>query len=76
MIAGTVLVDFLYVYAIRHWTASAAAYALIVIPPLTVIYGAVLLDETVSPVFLVGGTITLIGVWVGAFWLKTRPREA
>lgn len=72
IVLGTVVVDFLYVFAIRRWTASAASYALKLIAPLTAIYGLVLLGEEVSPLFVVGAAVILIGVWLGALSTDRR----
>jgi drug/metabolite transporter (DMT)-like permease len=30
-----------------------------------------LANETVTPLFLAGGTLVIAGVWVGAFYTKT-----
>ena len=58
-----------------RWTASAVSYSTLLLPLVTVSLGAVLVDERISPSFLVGGAVILAGVYVGAF-LNIRPRRS
>jgi len=75
---GSVVVFYLYLFVLSRWTASATSYAFLLFPVATVVIGAWLAGEDVTPRFLLGGAIVLAGVWVGAF-SEARPvplREA
>jgi drug/metabolite transporter (DMT)-like permease len=68
---GSVLVFVLYLVVLRHWPASRAAYTFVLIPFVTVVLSAWLLDEPVGLALLFGGLLILAGVYVGA--LRRRP---
>jgi drug/metabolite transporter (DMT)-like permease len=70
VVFGTLVVFTLNLYVLSHWTASANSYAYILSPLVTVALGGVLLGEAVHPVFLVGGALVLLGVY-----LATRARD-
>ena len=75
VIFGSVVMFGLFVFTLERWTASAVSYSTLLLPLVTVSLGAVLVDERISPSFLVGGAVILAGVYVGAF-LKIRPRRS
>jgi drug/metabolite transporter (DMT)-like permease len=56
----------LYVYVVQQWSASAAAYQLVLFPLVSIPLSAVLLDERISASLLLGAPLVLLGVWVGA----------
>jgi drug/metabolite transporter (DMT)-like permease len=56
----------LVVYVIRRWTASAASYQFVLFPIVSVIGGALLLEEAVTSSLLLGAPIVLAGVYLGA----------
>jgi drug/metabolite transporter (DMT)-like permease len=66
VVIGSVLVFVLYLIVLRHWTASRAAYAFVVIPIVTVALSAWLDDEPVRAGLVAGGLLVLAGVYVGA----------
>jgi drug/metabolite transporter (DMT)-like permease len=66
VIAGSVVVFWLYVFVVQRWTASAASYQLVLIPLVTVVVSAWLQEDPITPAFAVGGTLVLVGVYVGA----------
>ena len=70
---GSVLVFVLYLVVLKHWEASRAAYAFVLIPFVTVVLSAWLLDEPVGLSLLLGGALILLGVYIGA--LRPRPAE-
>ena len=72
VIVGSVVVFYMIVFVLGHWTASASSYQLVLMPFVTVALGAWLLGERVGSGLLVGGALVLIGVWVGAF-SRSRP---
>jgi drug/metabolite transporter (DMT)-like permease len=65
-LVGSIGLFGLFLVMLRRWTASASSYALVVMPLVAVALGALLRGETITPVFLVGGTFVAIGVYVGA----------
>jgi drug/metabolite transporter (DMT)-like permease len=73
IVFGSIGVFVLYLILLGRWTATGASYVLLVAPLVTVVLGAVILDEPAGPVFLIGGAAVLAGVYVGAFM---RRREA
>jgi drug/metabolite transporter (DMT)-like permease len=66
VLAGSIVVFWLYVFVVRSWTASAASYQLVLIPLVTVVVSAWLQDERISVSFVLGGILVLVGVYIGA----------
>ena len=75
IVAGSVVMFGLYLFALRRWTASAVSYVTLLMPLVTVPFAALLLNETITPAFLAGALVVLAGVYVGAF-LTVRPRRS
>jgi drug/metabolite transporter (DMT)-like permease len=69
---GSIGVFLLYLFVLRRWPASRAAYSFLVIPVVTVLLSVWLDDEPVGPSLLLGGLLVLGGVYVGAL----RPAGA
>lgn len=63
---GSVVVFMLYVFVLRHWAASRAAYMFVLVPFVTVVLSAWLDDEPVGVGLLFGGLLVVAGVYVGA----------
>ena len=63
---GSVAMFVLYVYVVGRWTATAAAYTVVLMPLVTVPVGLLLAGEAMSPPLLLGGAVVLAGVYVGA----------
>jgi drug/metabolite transporter (DMT)-like permease len=74
VVVGSVLVFVLYLFVLRRWDASRAAYTFLLIPIVTVLVSAWLDDEPVGVGLVFGGTLVLAGVYVGAL-RATRPAE-
>ena len=66
VVAGSIVVFWLYVLIVARWSASAAAYQLVVIPVITVPVSAWLQDEQITTSFVLGSALVLCGVYVGA----------
>lgn len=64
--AGSIGVFLLYVFLIQRWTASRAAYVMLVIPVVTVVLSAWLDNEPVRAGLVTGGLLVLAGVYIGA----------
>ena len=63
---GSVVFFALVIFVLKHWTASAVSYQLVLAPIVTIAIAAVLRGETVSLISLVGSLIVLSGVYIGA----------
>jgi drug/metabolite transporter (DMT)-like permease len=72
---GSVVVFLLVLYVLARWTASATSYAFLLFPLVAIVLGAVLLDEPVQPLFLVGGAVVVAGVYLGAVYRPRLPTE-
>lgn len=59
------------IYLVQRWTASASAYTTVLFPIVTVALGAALAGESVSPQFVAGAALVMLGTYVGAL-LQTR----
>jgi drug/metabolite transporter (DMT)-like permease len=65
VLVGSVGLFMLTLYVLARWSASATAYATIAMPLVTVVVAALLLGETVGPLFLLGAALVLLGVYAG-----------
>jgi drug/metabolite transporter (DMT)-like permease len=70
---GSIGVFMLALYILARWTASATSYAFLLFPLVAITLGIVLFAEPFQPLFLVGGAVVLLGVYIGAFY---RPKPA
>lgn len=66
IVFGSVVMFYLFLYVVRRWTATATSYQFVLFPFVTVVIAGWLADETVNTAFLIGGAVTLFGVWIGA----------
>jgi drug/metabolite transporter (DMT)-like permease len=66
VMVGSVVVFVLYIVVLRHWSASRAAYTFVLVPVVTIVLSAWLDDEPVRAGLLLGGSLVLAGVYVGA----------
>lgn len=72
VLGGSVVVFWLYVFVLRRWTASAVSYTFLLLPLVTIVYGAIFAGERITPGFVSGGGIILAGVWIGALAPERR----
>lgn len=72
---GSVGVFLLYLFVLRRWVASRAAYSFVLIPIVTILLSAWLDDEPVGWELVVGGALVLAGVYVGALREPARTVE-
>jgi drug/metabolite transporter (DMT)-like permease len=63
---GTVLLFVLYLFVLRRWAASRAAYTFVLIPVFTVVLSAWLDNEKLGPGLVFGALLVIAGVYVGA----------
>jgi drug/metabolite transporter (DMT)-like permease len=74
VVLGSGPVFVLYVVVVRLWSASRAAYTFVLIPIVTVLLSAWLDDEPIGLGLVLGGSLVLAGVYVGA--LRPAPEPA
>jgi drug/metabolite transporter (DMT)-like permease len=65
-VAGGSLLFLLYVFVLKRWAASRAAYLFVLAPFLTFVLSARLDDEPLGPTLVVGGGFIVAGVYLGA----------
>jgi drug/metabolite transporter (DMT)-like permease len=63
---GSVAVFLLHVFIAQHWGASRAAYVMVLIPLVTIVLSAWLDQEPITGGLLLGGTLVVAGVYLGA----------
>ena len=76
LVIGTVAVFLLYLFILGRWTATGTSYAFVLNPLVTVVLATFLTDEIITGIFLAGGAIVLLGVYVGALMPARKPAEA
>jgi drug/metabolite transporter (DMT)-like permease len=59
-----------YAFALQHMSASSLGVTTYLVPPITIVMGVVLLDETPPAMAYVGGALALVGVAVA----RRKPR--
>lgn len=63
---GSVVVFLLQVFVVQHWSASRTSYVMVLIPIVTVALSSWLDQEPITLGLLIGGTLILFGVYIGA----------
>lgn len=66
LVASSIVGFVLFIWLLARWTASATSYVTVAMPFVAVATGAVLAAEAVTPLFLAGSGLVLIGVYLGA----------
>lgn len=73
LILGATVIGFLlYLLILKRWTASGISYSFVLVPIVTVVLASILIDETITPLFLVGAAVVLLGVTIGALMPLNR----
>jgi drug/metabolite transporter (DMT)-like permease len=67
VIIGSVGLFMLFLYVIERWTASATSYSLLLMPLPAIVGGALLLGEPITIGLVIGGSLIVLGVYLGAF---------
>jgi drug/metabolite transporter (DMT)-like permease len=76
VLVGTVVVYALGLFVLTRWTASSASYLHILLPLVAVPLGAWLRNERVSPLFLAGAAVVMVGVYLGVVVAARRDASA
>ena len=70
VIPGTVIMFNLYLWILVRWSASATSYVIMLFPIVATTAGSLLAHERITPTFILGGALVLVGVWIGALMKK------
>lgn len=62
----------LYLFVISRWTALGTSYSFVLIPLVTIVLASWLANEQITLQFLIGSTLVVLGVWVGALWVPKK----
>ena len=65
-VVGSIGLFGLFLAMLRRWTASASSYSIVVMPLVAIALGSLLRSEVITLIFLVGGALVAVGVYVGA----------
>jgi drug/metabolite transporter (DMT)-like permease len=66
LVAATVGLFLFVLVVVQRWTASSTAYIFVLMPVVAVAAGALIADEEITAVTLVGGAVVCAGVYIGA----------
>ena len=73
VLIGSAVFFSLVIFVVKRWTAYATSYALVLMPFETLALGAWLQGEQVGLSLLIGSTLVLAGVWIGALAPASPP---
>jgi drug/metabolite transporter (DMT)-like permease len=76
VVIGSGVVFILWVFVLKRWEASRAAYNFVLLPPITLVFSSWILDEKVGIELIFGGLLILVGVYIGALRPQRSPVEA
>ena len=68
----TIIAFMLYLFILSRWTASGTSYSFVLIPLVTIVLASWLAKEQITLQFMIGGTLVVLGVWVGALWAPKK----
>lgn len=71
VVIGSGVVFILWVYVLKRWEASRAAYSFVLLPPITLFFSNLITGEEVGFELALGALLILIGVYIGAL----RPQR-
>jgi drug/metabolite transporter (DMT)-like permease len=75
VVIGSGVVFILWVFVLKRWEASRAAYNFVLLPPITLVFSSWILDEKVGFELIFGGLLILVGVYIGALRPQRSPVE-
>lgn len=71
VVIGSGIVFILWVFVLKRWDASRAAYNFVLLPPITLVFSNLITGEEVGVELILGGVVILVGVYIGAL----RPAQ-
>lgn len=75
VVIGSGIVFILWVFVLKRWDASRAAYNFVLLPPITLVFSNLLTGEEVGVELILGGVVILVGVYIGALRPARRVVE-
>jgi len=75
VVIGTGILFILWVFVLKRWDASRAAYNFVLLPPITLVFSHWITGEEVGVELILGGAVILIGVYIGALRPSVTPVE-
>lgn len=75
VVFGSLVMFSLFIWLLGRWSASATSYAIMLFPIVGTLGSALLLGEPITPAFVLGGVLVLIGVWIGALMPVKQARR-
>jgi drug/metabolite transporter (DMT)-like permease len=75
VVPGSVIMFYLFIWILGRWPASSTSYVIMLFPIVATVAGSVIGHETITPAFILGGALVLVGVWFGALMPSTRERR-
>lgn len=72
VVPGSVILFYLFVWILSRWSASATSYVIMLFPIVATTAGSLLAGEKITLTFILGGTLVLMGVWIGALIKPSR----
>ena len=73
VVAGSVGLFWCFLFVVQRWTASAATYAVPLMPVVAVALAALFMDERLGAEEAIGGTLVIAGAYLGA--IRRGPRD-
>jgi drug/metabolite transporter (DMT)-like permease len=67
VVPGTIILFIAFLVVIERWSATATSYALLLMPLVAVVGAGILLNEPITPLFVLGAVVVIVGVYIGAF---------
>ena len=74
VLPGSVFLFGLFLFVLKRWTASAAAYQTVLSPIVTILLSAWLLAEPVSERLFLGSALVFAGVFLGSLFPSARRK--
>ncbi len=68
---GSIILFALYIFIITRWSASTTSYQFVLSPLVTVAVASLLVNEKVSPFFILGAFLVIVGVYISALSSNT-----
>jgi drug/metabolite transporter (DMT)-like permease len=75
VVIGSGIVFILWVFVLKRWDASRAAYNFVLLPPITLVFSNLITGEEVGVELILGGVVILVGVYIGALRPARRVVE-
>ena len=72
VLLGTIALFLLWIFVLKHWSATTTSYQLVLAPIITLVLANILRGEPISTMTILGGVIVISGVYLGAISLAKK----